>query len=199
LFHFPVSFKYKSDEEKWPETPEDLLDKDYMDVWSEMEKLVEKGLVKHIGVSNFNAQQIQRVFDCSRIKPACNEIEFHPGFARDELIKLCSELNVQVLGYCPLGRHKEEKKEPKFLYDERVVEIGRKYNKSPAQIALRFAIQSSVVPLPKSGSKNRIYENINVFDFQLSGEEMSFMKTFHDDKNQICKFHFAEKSVYYPY
>lgn len=199
MIHFPVSFKYKSDEEKWPETPEDLVDRDYMDIWSEMEKLVDKGLVKHIGVSNFNAQQIQRVFDCSRIKPAFNEIEFHPGFARDELIKLCQKLNVQVLGFCPLGRHKEVKKEPKFLYDERVVEIARKYNKSPAQIALRFEIQCNVIPIPKSERINRIYENINVFDFQLSGEEMSFMKTFHDDKNQICKFHFAKSSVYYPF
>lgn len=164
-----------------------------------MEKLVEKGLVKQIGVSNFNGKQIQRVYDCSRIKPICNEIEFHPGFARDELISLCKKLKVQILGYCPLGRHKEEKKEPKFLYDERIFEIGRKYNKSPAQIALRFSIQCGVIPIPKSGRKNRIYENINVFDFQLSVEEMKFMKTYHNDKNQICKFHFAESSIYYPF
>ena len=199
LLHFPVSFRYHNDETKWPETPEDILDKDFMDVWCEMEKLVEKGLVKHIGVSNFNAQQIQRLFDCSRIKPACNEIEFHPAFARDDLIKLCKDLDIKVLGYCPIGRPKVDKKEPKFLYDERVEAIGRKYNKSAAQIALRYAIQCDVIPIPKSGQKDRIYENINVFDFQLSGEEMSFMKAFHDDKNQICKFHFAEKSIYYPF
>lgn len=199
MLHFPVLFRYKGDEAKWPESPEDLLDKDYMDVWREMEKLVEKGLVKHIGVSNFNAQQIQRVVDCSHTKPICNEIEFHPAFARDELIKLCEKLNVKVLAYCPLGRHKEDKMEPKFLYDERVVEIGRKYNKSSAQIALRFEIQCGVIPLPKSERAERIYENINVFDFQLSEEEMNFMKSFHDDKNQICRFHFAEKSNYYPY
>lgn len=90
-------------------------------------------------------------------------------------------------------------RELKFLHDKRVVEIGRKFNKSPAQIALRFAIQSNVVPLPKSENLNRIYENINVFDFQLSEEEMSFKKNFYDDKNQICKFYFAESSVYYPY
>lgn len=200
LFHFPVSFRYKSDEAKWPESPEDLVEKDYVEVWREMEKLVEKGLVKHIGVSNFNAQQIQRVFDCSRTtKPVCNEIEFHPAFARDELIKLCSKLNVKVLAYCPLGRHSEEKKEPKFLYDERVIEIGLKYNKSPAQIALRYEIQCGVVPLPKSGRKERIYENINVFDFQLNEEEMKILGSFHDDKNQICKFHFAQESPFYPF
>lgn len=173
-----------------------------MDVWFEMEKLVEKGLVKHIGVSNFNAQQIQRVFDCSSsstTKPVCNEIEFHPAFIRDELIKLCEKLNVKVLAYCPLGRHKEENMEPKFLYDERVIEIGKKHNKSPAQIALRFEIQCGVIPLPKSSRKERIYENLNVFDFQLSDEEMNLMKSFHHDGNQICKFHFAEDSVYYPF
>jgi aldehyde reductase len=170
-----------------------------MDVWQEMEKLVEKGLVKHIGVSNFNAQQIQRVFDCSRIKPACNEIEFHPAFARDGLIELCEKLNIRVLAYCPLGRHKEEKREPKFLYDQRVIALGTKYNKSPAQIALRFAIQAGAIPLPKSARKNRIHENFDVFDFELSVEEMKFLRTFHDDKNQICKFHFAETSPYYPF
>lgn len=198
LFHFPVSFNYSSDDDKWPKEG-DNLDKDYMEVWSEMEKLVEMGLTKAIGVSNFNALQIQRLFDNSTTKPTCHEMEFHPAFCRFDLLKLCKDLNMDVLAYCPLGRHKPEKQEPKFLYDSKVQEIARKYGKTTAQIALRFSIQSGAIPIPKSATKTRIEENINVFDFLLIDDEMNYLKTFHSDENQICKFHFAEGSLNYPF
>lgn len=198
LFHFPVSFKYHSDEEKWPKA-EDNLNKDYLDVWREMEKLVELGLAKHIGLSNFNAEQIRRVYDNSRIKPRCHEMEFHPAFCRFDLLKLCTDLDIVVLAYCPLGRHKTEKQEPKFLYDLKVREIAEKYKKSTAQIALRFSIQLGMIPIPKSATKSRIDENMNVFDFKLNDAEMSYLQTFHNDGNQICRFHFAEGSEHYPF
>lgn len=199
LLHFPVSFRYKNDDEKWP-LPEECLDKDYMDVWMEMEKLVNMGLVKHIGLSNFNAQQIQRVYDRSTIKPAFIETEFHPAFsACDELIKLCKDLSIQAIGFCPLGRPKPEKKEPKFFYDEKVLDIAEKYHKSIAQIALRFSIQCGFIPIPKTSTESRMYENINVFDFELSDEDMQVLKSFHADENRICKFHFSVGNVHYPF
>lgn len=199
LLHFPVSFRYQSDDEKWPKSDDDVLDKDYIEVWTEMEKLVELGLTKSIGVSNFNAQQIQRVHDVASIKPTCHEMEFHPAFCRFELLNLCKSLNIAVLAYCPLGRHKQEKREPKFLYDSKVEEIAKSYNKSTAQIAIRFSIQSGAIPIPKSASKIRIDENMNVFDFQLTNDEMNYMKTFHSDEHQICTFHFAKGSKHYPF
>lgn len=199
LFHFPVSFVYRSDDDKWPKENSDSLDKDYMDVWREMEKLVHLGLAKSIGVSNFNAQQIQRVFDLAAIKPTYHEIEFHPAFCRYDLLKLCKNLNIAVLGYCPLGRHKAEKQEPKFLYDAKVQQIAAKHSKSNAQIALRFGVQSGVIPIPKSATKTRLEDNIKVFDFELSNDEMDVLKNFHADQNQICKFHFAEKSINFPF
>ena len=198
LFHFPVSFKYHSDEDKWPKT-EDNLDKDYLVVWREMEKLVGLGLTKDIGLSNFNGEQIRRVYDNSAIKPKFHEMEFHPAFCRFDLLKLCKDLEIEVLAYCPLGRHKPEKQEPKFLYDLKVREIAEKYGKSTAQVALRFAIQCGAIPIPKSATKTRIEENANVFDFQLNEAEMNFMKTFHSVDNQICKFHFAQGSKFYPF
>ena len=199
LFHFPVSFVYRSDDEKWPRYKTDVLDKDFMDVWGEMEKLVELGLARGIGVSNFNEQQIQRLYDDSKIKPACHEIEFHPGYVRRSLLELCKNLNIAVLGFCPLGRHNADKKQPKFLYDSYLQEIANTYGKTPAQIALRFSIQLGVIPIPKSATKNRIIENFNVFDFQLTDDEMKYIESFHSNENQICKFQFAECSQFYPF
>lgn len=199
LFHFPVSFKYRSDEDKWPKAAEDNLEKDYLEVWAEMEKLVGLGLAKSIGVSNFNAPQLQRLYDNSRIKPAFHEMEFHPAFCRFDLLKLCTDLNIAVLAYCPLGRHKPEKQEPRFLYDDVVAEVARKNGKTPAQVALRFAIQSGAIPIPKSATRSRLAENINVFDFHLTDDEMTYLKTFHSAENQICLFHFAQGSKHYPF
>lgn len=199
LFHFPVSFAFRSDEDKWPRDSDDIIDNDYLDVWREMEKLVAKGLVKHIGVSNFNAQQLQRVYDNATIKPSCNEIEFHPSFCRFDLVKLCKDLTITVLAFCPIGRPKPEKYEPKFLHDTKVQSIATKYNKTSAQIALRFAVQSDVIPIPKSATKARIIENISINDFNLTNDEMNYLASFHNLANQICKFHFAESSKNYPF
>lgn len=199
LLHFPVSFVYRGNDEKWPRDLADCLDKDYMEVWREMEKLVGLGLARAIGVSNFNAEQIKRLHANANIKPACHEMEFHPAFCLDDLLSLCNDFNILVLGFCPLGRHSAEKQQPKFLYDNRVVAIARKHGKTTAQVALRFAIQCGVVPIPKSSSVHRMKENIDIFDFELDKEEMKILKLFHGDENQICKFHFADKSQHYPY
>lgn len=199
LLHFPVSFAYRGDEEKWPRDSADCLDKDYVEVWKEMEKLVDLRLARAIGVSNFNVEQIKRLHAKANIKPACHEMEFHPAFCRDDLLEICDKLNIFVLGFCPLGRHNPEKQQPKFLYDDRVIEIAGKYGKSTAQVALRFSIQSGVVPIPKTSSLLRLKENFEIFDFQLNEEEMKILKSFHNTENQICKFHFAEGNKFYPY
>lgn len=201
LLHFPVSFVFRGngDDDKWPRDSTDCLDKDYLQVWREMEKLVDLGLARAIGVANFNAEQIKRLHASANIKPACHEMEFHPAFCRDDLLGLCDDLSILVLGFCPLGRHNVEKQQPKFLYDNRVIDIARKHGKTTAQIALRFAMQSGVVPIPKSSSPLRLRENLDVFDFELDADEMKTMKSFHKAENQICKFHFAEENKYYPY
>jgi aldehyde reductase len=199
LLHFPVSFVYRGDDEKWPKDDADIIDKDFMDVWREMEKLVSLGLARTIGVSNFNAQQLNRLHTEASIKPAFHEMEFHPAFCRFDLLTMCRDLSINVLAFCPLGRHKPEKREPKFLYDKNLQEIAAKYGKSSAQVALRFAIQCGTIPIPKSATKSRLEANINVFDFELDDGDLSYLKTFHSDENQICKFHFAESGRHYPF
>lgn len=199
LLHFPVSFEFRGDDEKWPKDSSDILDKDFIEVWTQMEKLIEIGLTRNIGVSNFNAHQIRRLLEVAKVKPSYHEMEFHPAFCRFDLLELCRSLNINVLAYCPLGRHKPEKQEPRFLYDSKLLEIAKRHHKSAAQVVLRFSVQSGAIPIPKSATKTRIEENINVFDFHLTDAEMNYLKTFHNDENQICKFHFAEGSQHYPF
>jgi aldehyde reductase len=199
LLHFPVSFVYRGDEEKWPRSNDDIIDKDFMDVWREMEKLIELGLARSIGVSNFSAHQLRRLHAEASIKPAYHEMEFHPAFCRFDLLNVCRDLSINVLAFCPLGRHKPEKREPEFLYDKKLQEIAVKHGKSPAQIALRFAIQCGTIPIPKSATKTRLETNIDVFDFELDVGEMNYLKTFHSKETQICKFDFAKSARHYPF
>lgn len=145
-------------------------------------------------VSNFNAQQLLRLFDNIRIKPACHEMEFHPTFCRFELLKLCTDLNISVFAYCPLGQPKPEKQEPKFFYDQKVQEVTPNTAKPPQKS--QYASQSSPIPIPKSATRGRLAENNNVFDFHLADDEVN-VKTFHSDENQICLFQFAKDSKYY--
>ena len=111
-----------------------------MDTWKAMEALVEKGLVKSIGVSNFNSEQLQRLLNNCKIKPIHNQIECHPGLNQKPLIALCKKYDIVVTAYCPLGRPEPAKKTPAYLFDDKVKAIGDKYKKSTAQVVLRYLV-----------------------------------------------------------
>ena len=104
----------------------------------------------------------------AEIKPVVNQIEFHPGYTQMETVKFCQENGIIVEGWSPLGSGA-------VLADERLAAIAAKYNKSVAQICLRFAIQNDVVPLPKSVTPARIVSNLDVFDFELKDEDVQAM------------------------
>lgn len=118
----------------------DFSDVDYLDTWRAMEKLVDLGIVKNIGVSNFNSQQVERILREGRIKPVTNQIECNPKLNQKKLTKFCKERNVVVVAYSPLGQPKPNKKIPEFLYSPKTEEIAHKYNKTPAQIVLRYLV-----------------------------------------------------------
>lgn len=133
-------------------------DVDYLDTWKAMEKLQEKGLVKNIGVSNFNSEQLARLLSNCKIKPIHNQIECHPGLNQKPLLALCKKHDIVVTAYCPLGRPEPAKKIPVYLFDDKVKAIGEKYNKSPAQVVLRYLVCFSIF--------NSHYDGINcVFVF----------------------------------
>ncbi|CAD7083079.1 unnamed protein product [Hermetia illucens] len=199
LMHWPYAYVYEGDRVMFPTDPSGevkLSDVDYVDTWKAMEKLVGLGLTKSIGVSNFNSKQLTRLLSAATIKPVHNQIEAHPGLSQKKLIEFCKNLNIVVTGYCPLGRPEGNRGD--FLNDKKIIEIGKKYNKSSAQVILRWLVDSGVVPIPKSVTKSRIQANIDIFDFQLSAEDRQVLDGFNTGHRIIPMTH-AKNSPHYPF
>jgi aldehyde reductase len=193
LIHSPVGYKHKDPEELHPKDAKgnvEFSDVDYVDTWKEMEKLVDLGLVKSIGVSNFNSEQITRVLDVCRIKPVTNQVECSPSLNQKKLIEFCKARDITVTAYSPLTRpHRYEtnKSLPKpALLDPKVAEIGAKYSKTPAQVVLRYLVQLGAIPIPKSSNAERIKQNIDIFDFELTAEELQVMDSFHTGQRSVA-------------
>lgn len=196
LMHFPVGQVYHGDSDVHGSGQ--LTDVDYLDTWKEMEKLVDTGKVRGIGLSNFNSEQIDRVLKNCRIRPVVNQVECHPAFNQKKLIKFCQERNIVVTAYCPLARPQPENRWPAFIYDATAEAMARKYKKTPAQICLRYLIQIGTVPIPKSVSKHRIEENFGVFDFELDEDDVKVMDQYNTDKRMI-PFSGMRHHKYYPF
>lgn len=105
-----------------------------------MEDLVKNGLVRSIGISNFNSEQITRILNGCSIKPVMNQIECSPSLNQKRLIHFCQTHNIAVTAYSPLGRPNPALKTPDFIFDDEVAAIGKKYNKTAAQVALRYLV-----------------------------------------------------------
>ncbi|EDW77033.1 uncharacterized protein Dwil_GK22153 [Drosophila willistoni] len=183
LMHLPIGQKFHNDSNVHGTL--ELTDVDYLDTWKEMEKLVDLGLTRSIGLSNFNAAQTERVLANCRIKPVVNQVECHPGFQQEKLREHAKRHNLVICAYCPLARPQPARQWPPFLYDEQAQQLAKKYNRTPAQICLRFLVQIGVVPLPKSSNKSRIAENFQIFDFELSPEDVSSMKHYHTGQRTV--------------
>lgn len=142
-----------------------------------MEECVKLGLTKSIGVSNFNSQQIDRILSMATIKPVINQVECHLNLNQKKLRIFCEERGIKLMAHSPLGSPKRPWAQPGdhqvALEQPIIVKLAKKYKKSPAQIIIRFMIDNGVIVIPKSSSKNRIIENINVFDFHLTREEIN--------------------------
>ncbi|MBT8231529.1 MAG: aldo/keto reductase [Bacteroidia bacterium] len=151
----------------WPATSNQFYNwqKINSETWKALEFLQSQGKIRSIGVSNFLKHHLEPLLDYATVKPAVNQIEYLPGYMQDDCVKYCQEQNIQIEGWSPLGRGK-------VFSNETLNEIAVKYNKSVAQICIRWALQNNVLPLPKSVTPIRIKENIDVFDFELSDSAM---------------------------
>lgn len=136
-----------------------------VDTWKAMEHLHEEGLVRSIGLSNFMQHHIEPVFVRANICPMVNQIEYHPGFTQRECVEFCQKNNILVEAWSPLGRGN-------VLNNPLLKTIAAQHGKSVAQVAIRWVMQTGVLPLVKSVTPSRIKENIDVFDFELSQQEM---------------------------
>lgn len=138
------------------------------DLWRGLIKARQEGLVRDIGVSNYTEQQIQTLADITGVMPVVNQIEWTPFGWSKEMKEFCKENRIVIQAYSPLTRAKR-------LDDGALQGIGMKYNKSPAQILVRWCLQQGIVPLPKASTKQHIEENIDVFDFELGAGDMELL------------------------
>ncbi|XP_004535792.1 aldose reductase [Ceratitis capitata] len=196
LMHFPVGQIHKGDDNVHGTL--DLSDVDYLDTWRAMEKLVDLGLVRGIGLSNFNAQQTERVLRECRIRPLVNQVECHPGFNQKKLIAFSKQNNIVITAYCPLARPKPDQQWPPFLYDAKAKNLAKKYGKTTAQICLRYLLQLGTIPIPKSVSKSRIAENFEIFDFELSEDDMENMDVYNTGQ-RLIPFSGMSHHKYFPF
>ncbi|XP_029455624.1 3-oxo-5-beta-steroid 4-dehydrogenase-like [Rhinatrema bivittatum] len=146
--------------------------------WEALEACKDAGLAKSIGVSNFNRRQLEMILNKPglKYKPVSNQVECHPYFTQPKLLEFCRQHDIVIVGYSPLGTCRDETwvnvSSPPLLEDPLLNSIGRKYQKTAAQVALRFNIQRGVVVIPKSFNPDRIKENFQIFDFTLTDSEM---------------------------
>lgn len=117
-------------------------DVDYLDTWRAMEKLVESGRVRSIGISNFNSEQTQRVLSIAKILPVTNQVECHPNLNQRKLIDFSAARNITITAYSPLGRPHTQSGKKLAISDPKVLELAQKYKKTPAQIILRYTVSN---------------------------------------------------------
>ncbi len=164
----------------WP-TP--LHDK-YVETYKALEKLYKDGRVKAIGVSNFEIEHLQRILDECEIVPTVNQVERHPYLQQKELKEFCDRHAIKLEAYSPLMNGKDA------LQDEVIQEIAAQHRKTPAQTILRWHLQTGVIAIPKSVTPSRIKENLDVFDFELTKENIEKFATL--DRNIRVNRHPSE-------
>ncbi|KAG6934431.1 1,5-anhydro-D-fructose reductase [Chelydra serpentina] len=182
LMHSPMGF-LNINGELMPQKDGLLLysDVDYVDTWQAMEKLVDEGLVKSVGVSNFNISQLERLLSVCRIKPAANQVELHPYLTQPELVEYCKSKGIVLIAYSPFGCPArpfptEENSPVPLLENPTVNEIAQKHGKTSTQVLIHFHIQRGIAAIPKSITPSHIVENAEVYDFSLTPKDIQTLE-----------------------
>ena len=146
----------------WPQTDT------YLETWKQMEEIYKSGKAKMIGVSNFHQHHLEELLKIATVMPAYNEVELHPLLSQEPLVKYCKSKGIKMISYSPFARMDE-----KLINNQILKDIALKYNKKVTQIILRWNIQLGYIPIPKTSNKQRLKENIDIFDFKLTEEDMN--------------------------
>lgn len=154
LIHWPIA---KASKNNWQEANTES--------WRALEELYNQGKIKAIGVSNFLPHHLEPLLENAKIKPMVNQIEFHPGMLQEETVEFCKKHHILVEAWAPFSNGQ-------ILTHTVLKEIADKYKKSVAQLSLRWIIQKGIVPLPKSVTPERIKSNLEVFDFEISEQDV---------------------------
>ena len=154
LIHWPLP---EPGYENWKE-----LDRE---TWRALEELYAEGKIRAIGLSNFLPHHIENILAGCTVRPAVDQIEYHPGYSQEAAVQYCKENGILVQAWSPIGRSR-------VLADPLVCKLAAKYRVSPAQICLKFAVQRGVVPLPKSSSPERMKQNMDLFSFEMEQEDI---------------------------
>ncbi|KAL7716038.1 Aldose reductase [Entamoeba marina] len=197
LIHQPISYKK---EVPFPTKKEDFVDIPIQKVWGEMEKLVDEGLAKSIGVSNFNIPQLKELLSICRIKPVVNQLEFWVYHQQPNIIPFLRKNHIHMTAYSAIGNNESKfrAKAPSIFDDEVMIGLGKKYNKSPAQIALRFALQTGISIIPKSIKEERIISNCQVVDWSIEESDMKVIQGLHKGlKKSYNQFFFEPLGLTY--
>lgn len=212
LMHVPFGYQHVSDDDDvFPvdEKGDALIDPttDLVETWKKMEEMVDLGLTKSIGVSNFSYEQVKRILEGSRIKPATNQVECHAYLQQRQLFDFCKKHGVTITAYAPIGSpgmpgfmetaRGIKVEVPNLLSDPVIKKMSEKYKKTPAQILLRFLMQHEIIVIPKSVNPQRIKENFNVFDFKISPEDITTIEGL--ERNcRMFKFNWHKKLTEHP-
>ncbi|SEQ52015.1 Aldo/keto reductase [Lachnospiraceae bacterium NE2001] len=157
LIHWP---KVSQSDERW-------LDK-IIEGWKAMEELYDEGRIKAIGVSNFLPHHLRPLLEAARIKPMVDQLELHVGYMQEYTLSYLKKEGIVPQAWSPLGR-------ARMLSDERIIKLADKYGKSPAQVLISFLIKRGIPVIPKASSKERMLQNLDVFDFDLNEDEISYL------------------------
>jgi len=216
LIHFPIPLKFVAIEARYP--PEWIHDPTaanpcmapdetvtYQQTWQAMEELVEEGLVRNIGCCNIGVSMMRQVLQYCKVRPAVLQVEMHPFNSQEKLHRFCREQEIQVMAFSNLGAASYVElgmatAEDSCLSPQIVQDLAKKYNKSAGQVVLRWGVQRGTAVIPKTAKKERLAENMGLFDFNLTEEEMEGINALNKNKRFNDPGHFCEAAFggFYP-
>ena len=215
LIHFPIAQPFVPFETRYP--PEWINNPDadnpsmqlapvpLMETWQAMEALADEGLATEIGICNYNTGLLNDLMSYARIKPAVLQVESHPYLTQERLMRLASDYNMQVTAFSPLGALSYLELDmagagESVLEQEAVKSAAQRLGKTPAQVVLRWGIQRGNAIIPKTSRPERLIENLAIFDFALSQQEMDDISALNSNRRFNDPGHFCEAAFnkFYP-
>ena len=176
LIHWPVALKKGTE---MPEKASDFIplsEVPLTNTWKGMEATLKQGLARHIGVSNFNENQLKEIMATAVHRPEMNQVEMHPFLQQEELKAFCVQNDILLTAYAPLGSLVDENTTLRLLENDRIKSIANARNMSPAQVALAYTIQRGVAVIPKSINEARLLQNLETLNHTLTEEDMALLK-----------------------